>query len=72
MEEHTGVYRDTSQYWPVPFGHSELQLSEEVLVELIELGQVVQDLIEKTILDHRFPALMGRFGHRLTEVLQLR
>lgn len=55
----------------VPFGHPLLQLSEQVLVELVELGKVVQDLVQKTLLNHRLPTLMRRLGHRIPEVLQI-
>ena len=56
----------------VPFGHSVLQLSEQILVQFIELREVVQDLVEKTLLNHRLPTLTRRRGHRITEVLHVR
>lgn len=54
----------------LPFGHSLLQLSQQVLVELVELRQVVEDLVEETLLDYRLPVLTRRSGHSATEVLQ--
>lgn len=53
----------------VPFGHSLLQLSEQVLIELVELWEVVQDLVKKMVLNHRLPVLLRRFGYSITEVL---
>lgn len=53
----------------VPFGHSLLQLFEQVLVEFVELWEVVQDLIENALFNHRFPTLMRCVGHRIAEVL---
>lgn len=56
----------------VPFGHSLLQLSEQVLIEFVELWEVVQDLVEETLLNHRLPVLTRRVEHRTTEVLRVR
>lgn len=56
----------------VPFGHSQLQLSEQVLIEFVELWEVVKDLVEETLLNHRLPVLTRRVGHRATEVLRVR
>lgn len=53
----------------VPFGHSLLQLSEQVLIEFVELWEVVEDLVEEMVLNHRLPVLLGRFGYSSTEVL---
>lgn len=54
----------------LPFGHSLFELSQQVLVELIELRQVVEDLVEETLLDHRLPVVTRRCRHCATEVLQ--
>lgn len=56
----------------VPIGLPLLQLSQEVLVEFIELWEIVQDLVEKTILNHRLPGLTRCFGHGITKVLWIR
>lgn len=56
----------------VPFGYSLLQLSEEVVVEFVELREVVQNLVEKTLLDHRFATLTRCCGYGVTEVLWIR
>lgn len=53
----------------LPFGHSLLQLPQQVLVELVELRQVVEYLVEETLLDHRLPVLTRCCGHSATEVL---
>lgn len=47
-----------------------LQLSQQVLVELVELRQVVEDLVEETLLDHWLPVVTRRCGHGVAEVLQ--
>jgi len=56
----------------VPFGYALLQFSQQVLVEFVELREVVQNLVEKTLLDHRLPTLTSRRGHGVTEVLRIR
>lgn len=53
----------------VPVSDSLLQLSQQVLVELVELRQVIQDLIQHPLLHHRLPTGTGRFGNRIPEVL---
>lgn len=53
----------------LPFGHSLLQLSQQVPVELVELRQVVEDLVEETLLDHGLPILTRCSGHSAAEVL---
>lgn len=47
-----------------------LQLSQQVLIESVELWEVVQDLFQETLLDHWLPGLTGSTGHGATEVLQ--
>lgn len=54
----------------LPFGHSLFQLSQQVLVKLVELRQVVEDLVKETLLDHRLSFLTRCCGHSATEVLQ--
>lgn len=53
----------------VPVCDSLLQLSQQVLVELVKLGQVVEDLIQHPLFHHRLPTGTGRFGYRIPEVL---
>lgn len=53
----------------VPVCDSLLQLSQKVLVELIELRQVVEDLIQHPLLHHRLPTGTSRLGNRIPEVL---
>lgn len=56
----------------LPFGHSLLELSEQVSVEFIELGEVVQDLVQDPLFNHRLSALTRRLGRHVTEVLRVR
>ncbi|TNN82101.1 hypothetical protein EYF80_007747 [Liparis tanakae] len=51
-------------FWTLEFKH--------VLVEFVELREVVQDLVEMTLLDRRLPTLTSRRGHGVTEVLRIR
>ena len=76
------MYGDRDVFWPygvtvsfcfcsvtVPFGQSLLQLSQQVLVEFVELWEVIQDLVENSLLNHGLPILTRGFGHHISEVL---
>ena len=53
----------------LPVCHPLLQLPQQVSVELVQLGQVVQDLTEDPLIHHRLPILTGRLGNSIPEVL---
>ena len=50
-------------------GDPVLELPQQVSVELVELGQVVQDLTQNPLLNHRLSVLTRRLGNGVTEVL---
>lgn len=73
MIHDTGLPTNTPrQCVALPFGHSLLQLPQQVPIEFVELWEVVEDLVEVTLLDHGLPVLTRRFVHGATEVLQAR
>lgn len=47
-----------------------LQLFQQVLIEFVELWEVVQDLVEETLLNQGPPCLASSDGHGAAEVLR--
>lgn len=54
----------------LPVCHPLLQLPQQVSVQLVELWQVIQDLAEDPLINHRLPILTGCLGNSIPEVLE--
>lgn len=53
----------------LPVCHSLLQLFQQVFIKFVELGQIVQDLIQYFLLHQWLPARTSRFGNGVPEIL---